>query len=514
MQVNFVDCPSWRMAVEPLTYRFMPGSGRYRAYKLGQQLLSVGRIRDNKGSKFVHDRQKLKIGIQKELQPEFELFIEQEKQRSMVSKQKELAENKAKKEKSHKKHSQIHDESKTDITQDVTQESRNISNSIPQDIPSSQKEDVSMAKKQSKIDDFTPRSNLSILSSQTPLPPIAIPLISKDDEDEEGNGEKDTSNDNMERESGESSEKLWDMTSSVSSTNIYEMRRRSAPNAATPSELNVHSEPGTRVSSRNSDFMKSVRKDSHLYNMYKLKRLPTISDHFHHPSDDNSSPRINNSDAKQTLMVRKIAQPVNNSSNEQEPIRLYRHTDMDTISVTSEPPIAQSPVLQGSGYDLNKLTMKTNGKNNIPVYPHYQVNPEAVSLIDQVRAISQSTEGAIMKNTGVTGQDQTQLQYLAAKYNGSQRLLDDYSNESLENMISTKQFLNSKTRTGLNPYLRKPKVGSKAGQPFVGLGQGIEETFRTLPISAKPVSGMNRDEVMPDMLVRRAEKFMTNKRVI
>lgn len=468
-EIDFVECPAWRIGVEPLTYRYMSNHGRYRAYKLGQRLINVNsRLRSN--GKVNYDRHKLRNAIQTELKMEFETFLHCEKLRRSMIRQQQLAELK----------NIMRRENKTN-TESCVKDSKEMPAQELQEYPDKKDMPFSVIKEGNIDSDSTPRSNISFMSSQTPLPPITVPLVFSEDPSDLQRKASEEINSTMQssREEPEKSQRLWHIPPQISVNKDSDilLRHRSAPKLL---ENSNHSESGSRVSSsRNGTTARGV-KEGHLY---RLKKLPTISDFHEHHQENNSS-----NAAKDSFVIRRMSQPVNNYNKVRSD---------DTASITSEPPppLAATPVLQGTAYDVNKLRISTS--------EIFNTNPEIVTLLDDVRASQRAANS----------NEQAPLRYLAEKYKRNEQL---ESGDSLEDVITTKQYISSKSRTGLNPYLRKPRL-QIASQPVsvdACLEQDFSDAFQTIPMSKKPVRNAMSGDVMPGMLVRRAEISMTSKRVI
>lgn len=92
-ELEFVRCPAWRIGVEPVTYRYMPNNGRYRASKLAKRLHVPKAFKKSFSTpKLSSDSTHLKSEIHRELRKEFEMFISLERQQSIVKRQQEAKE--------------------------------------------------------------------------------------------------------------------------------------------------------------------------------------------------------------------------------------------------------------------------------------------------------------------------------------------------------------------------------------------------------------------------------------
>ena len=87
-ELDFVNCPAWRMGVEPMTYRYLPSNGRYRAFKLARRHDTPKPFQKSfSTTKLSTDLRHLQKEIQRELRKEFDMFLSVEKQKSSVMRQ-------------------------------------------------------------------------------------------------------------------------------------------------------------------------------------------------------------------------------------------------------------------------------------------------------------------------------------------------------------------------------------------------------------------------------------------
>ena len=87
-ELDFVNCPAWRMGIEPMTYRYMPSNGRYRAFKLARRQDTPKAFKKSfSTSKLSTDARHLQKEIQRELRKEFEMFLSVERQKSSMMRQ-------------------------------------------------------------------------------------------------------------------------------------------------------------------------------------------------------------------------------------------------------------------------------------------------------------------------------------------------------------------------------------------------------------------------------------------
>ena len=521
-ELEFVNCPPWKIGVEPFTYRYMGNNGRYRAYKLARKLVNSNRAKVGhvEMGNLNPDKRLLQREIQRELRREFDTFVKTEREVSALFRQKELAAANLKQKKRRQEKTENQSERDEKKSTETEQGKGKVTSEDDNPVTSNSE---------------TPRSNLSILSSQTPLPPITIPLLSSEKEETQVKQLSRSMDDlsTIKAEGAKKEEKLWHIPPSVNVDNQAELRGRSRRFewSAQAVVLQSSSEPPSRISprvSRNNKSAPLAKIDTNsgyqLNSGYRLQKLPTISD-FNDNEYESSQEYVGQKEVLlgQGYQIKSADQGFigNKGPRRRDDIVSKHQCQDDTMSIISEPLMPRSPVLQGTAYDIRKLRASAN--------QFHQLYPDTVSLVGDIRSVYNQNQGYPESNStrdNVVSAGDYQREgngppdfSMLVKQKGEKIKEDTQQVQDLTKIISTKQYVNTKTRTGLNPYLRKPKPGTDAiHQQLITMEQpDIAETLATIPLN-EPTPGLSnhvrRGDVMPEMMVRRAEISLTNKRVI